>query len=121
MIEIVFGESAEGSLKVAQRYGKGKYPDGAVSVFLCHKDGCEAMDEELEVAKQEYMKKEKEAWENAVPLGGTSRDVFGFELELSVGDISGEETGWERQQELERISTLPEEYISQKMEESRRN
>lgn len=56
MIEIVFGESAEGSLKVAQRYGKGKYPDGTVSVFLCHKDGCEAMDEELEVAKQEYMK-----------------------------------------------------------------
>ena len=26
LIEIVFSESAEGSLKVAQRYGRGKYP-----------------------------------------------------------------------------------------------
>ena len=26
MIEIVFSESAEGSLKVVQRYGRGKYP-----------------------------------------------------------------------------------------------
>ncbi len=31
MIEIVFGEGACGSLKVAQGYGKGKYLGGAVS------------------------------------------------------------------------------------------
>ena len=31
MIEIVFSESAEGSLKVAQSYGRGKYPGGAFS------------------------------------------------------------------------------------------
>lgn len=32
MIEIVFSESACGSLKIAQTYGKGKYRGGAVLV-----------------------------------------------------------------------------------------
>ncbi len=36
MIEIVFGESACGSLKIAQTYGKGKYRGSAVSVFMRH-------------------------------------------------------------------------------------
>ena len=34
MIEIVFGESACGSLKIAQTYGKGKYRGSAVSIFI---------------------------------------------------------------------------------------
>lgn len=34
MIEVVFGESASGSLKIAQGYGRGKYRGGAVSVFI---------------------------------------------------------------------------------------
>ena len=38
MIEIVFGESACGSLKIAQTYGKGKYRGSAVSVFMRHED-----------------------------------------------------------------------------------
>ena len=36
MIEIVFGESACGSLKIAQTYGKGKYRGSAVSIFMRH-------------------------------------------------------------------------------------
>ncbi|MGN0403626.1 MAG: hypothetical protein ACI4F1_00240 [Bariatricus sp.] len=108
MIEIVFGESAEGSLKVAQSYGRGKYPGGAVSVFLCHKDGREASEEELEAAKREYMERDRAAWEKAAPLGGTAADVFGFDLMLSVGDISGEETGDERQKLLESMGVFQE-------------
>ena len=38
MIEIVFGESACGSLKIAQTYGKGKYRGSAVSIFMRHED-----------------------------------------------------------------------------------
>ena len=34
MIEIVFGESACGSLKIAQTYGRGKYRGSAISVFI---------------------------------------------------------------------------------------
>lgn len=33
MIKIVFNDSAAGFLKVAQRYGKGPYREGAVSVL----------------------------------------------------------------------------------------
>ena len=39
MIEVVFNDSASGSLKVAQHYGRGKYPGGAFSVFICQESG----------------------------------------------------------------------------------
>lgn len=89
MIEVVFNDSAAGSLKVAQRFGKGKYPENsAVSVYVCHKDGTPATDEELEEAKKEFVEKERLAWEKAISLGGTAADVFCFELALSTGAIS---------------------------------
>ena len=39
MVEIVFGESACGSLKIAQTYGKGKYRGIAFLIFMRHEDG----------------------------------------------------------------------------------
>ena len=51
MIEIVFGEGACGSLKVAQGYGKGKYPGGAVSVFIRNTDGTAPAAEEIQAAQ----------------------------------------------------------------------
>ena len=47
MIEIVFGESACGSLKIAQTYGKGKYRGSAVSVFMRHEDGSVPSSDEM--------------------------------------------------------------------------
>ena len=89
MIEVVFNSSASGSLKIAQRFGKGRYPDNsAVSVFICHKDGTPATEKELEKAKKEFIEKEHLAWEKAIPLGGTAADVFCFDLALSMGVIS---------------------------------
>lgn len=85
MIEVVFNSSAAGSLKVAQRFGKGSYPGSAMSVFLCHEDGTPATEEELEKARKEAIEKERLAWERAVPLGGSLADVFCFELALSMG------------------------------------
>lgn len=96
MIEVVFNESAGGSLKVAQHYGKGKYR-GVSSVFISHSDGRQPTEEELEKAKQEFEEKEREAWENAVPLGGSPADVFCLALILSIGDISEDIPGEKRQ------------------------
>ena len=62
MIEIVISESAGGSLKVAQRFGEGKYR-GVSTVIIGHSDGSEPTQEELEQAKQEFERKEQEAWE----------------------------------------------------------
>ena len=89
MIEIVFGENAEGSLKIAQNYGKGKYLGGSIGVIIKHEDGGEPTKREIEEAQRKAEEKERLAWEQAVPLGGTSGDVFGFSLALSIGDIAG--------------------------------
>lgn len=102
MIEVVFNESAGGSLKVAQHYGKGKYR-GVSTVFIGHSDGRQATKEEIEKAKQEFERKEREAWEKAVPLGGSPADVFCLALVLSIGDISEDIPGNKRQTVLEKL------------------
>lgn len=87
MLEVVFDCSAEGSLKVAQSYGKGSYHPGCISVIV-HADGRQATQEELDASIREAEEKERIAWESAVPMGGNTSDVFCFPLGLSVGDIS---------------------------------
>lgn len=48
MLEIVFSESACGALKLAQRYGEGKYRGGASGVIARNEDGSEPSREELD-------------------------------------------------------------------------
>lgn len=88
MIEILFSESAAGGLKAAQGYGRGKYPGGCTSVILRKKDGGSPSPAEIERARLVAEEKERLAWENASPIGGSPGDVYCFELALSFGDIS---------------------------------
>ena len=67
MIEVVFGESACGSLRVAQNYGKRKYRGGAVSVFIQDSDR-KASAEEIRAAQLRAEAQAREAWENAIPM-----------------------------------------------------
>lgn len=87
MIEIVFTESAEGSLKLAQSFGKGPYQGGCIGVLIHHKDGSKPTEEEIQEAQRRAEEKARAEWEQAVPLGGKSRDVFAFPMGLSVGNI----------------------------------
>lgn len=48
MLEIVFSESACGALKLAQRYGEGKYRGGAIGVIARNEDGSEPSREKLD-------------------------------------------------------------------------
>ena len=82
MIEIVFGESACGSLKIAQTYGKGKYRGSAVSIFMRHEDGSVPSSDEMKKAQLQAQEQERIAWENAIPLGGKSCDVYCFDMAL---------------------------------------
>ena len=66
MIEIVFGESACGSLKIAQTYGKGKYRGSAVSIFMRHEDGSVPSSDEMKKAQLQAQEQERIAWENAI-------------------------------------------------------
>ena len=97
MIEIVFSDSAYGCLKMAQSFGKGEYRGGCMGVILSKKDGSQPTQAELEEAQREMEERDRLEWENATPMGGSSQDVFGFQLLLSIGDISPEDFASTRQ------------------------
>ncbi len=106
MIEIVFGDSAYGSLNVAQSYGKGKYHGGVVSVFLRKKNGIEPTAEEIEIAQKQAEEKARQDWENAIPLGSSREDLYCFPLALSVGAISEKGVGTQRKSALELLFSI---------------
>ena len=106
MIEIVFGESACGSLKIAQTYGKGKYRGSAVSIFMRHEDGSVPSSDEMKKAQLQAQEQERIAWENAIPLGGKSSDVYCFDMVLSVGDISDNGIGEQRKNIFKKMLSL---------------
>lgn len=106
MIEIVFGESACGSLKIAQTYGKGNYRGCVVSVILRHEDGRVPSVDEIKNAKLQAEEQERLAWEQAIPLGGKSSNVFCFDLALSVGDISDNGIGERRKAVLKDMMSV---------------
>ncbi|WP_242975803.1 hypothetical protein [Desulfosporosinus sp. FKB] len=67
MIEIVFSDSACGSLKVAQHYGEGKYQSVGIGVIVSHEDGSKPTKEEVEAARRKAKEKARLAWESVTP------------------------------------------------------
>ncbi len=106
MIEIVFGDSAYGSLNVAQSYGKGKYHGGAVSVFLRKENGIEPTAEEIEAAQKQAEEKARQDWENAIPLGSSREDLYCFPIALNIGSISEKGIGTQRKSALELLFSI---------------
>lgn len=106
MIDIVFSDSACGSLKAAQHCGKGEYLGGSVGVIISHHDGSEPTQEEIATAQKEAERRQRQEWEQAVPLGGNVADVFGFWLCFSIGDISEARPGIGRQQVIRQIFSV---------------
>ena len=86
MIEVVFSESAAGSLKVAQHYGEGEYRQWCAWGIISGDPA--SSDEELEKIKKEYEARARADWEAAVPLGGNGGDVFCVGISLSIGNIA---------------------------------
>ncbi len=103
VLEIVFGSSAQGSLRAAQNYGRGKRPGTAVGIGVLYRDGETPSPEELEKARKQAEERERQTWEKGAPLGGTPQDIFCFDLALSVGDITEEIPGPRRQQAMEEL------------------
>lgn len=106
MMDIMFSDSACGSFKMAQSYGKGEYQEGCIGVIISHADGSKPTKMELETARLEANEKARSAWESSTPLGGKTADIFGFNLALSVGDISEYQSGNKRKQLLERLYSI---------------
>ena len=101
MIEIVFGDSACGSLKQAQHYGEGEYLGGAFGVIVSRHDDSKPTEEEVQAARREYEERERLEWANATPMRGNPVDVYGFSFGLSIGDISEDIPDEKRRQTLE--------------------
>lgn len=104
MLEIVFSDSACGSLKMAQHYGQGVYPGGCIGVIISRSDGRKPSKREKRAAQREAEEAERLAWESGAPMGGNTADVYGFGLMLSIGDISEDAPGMRRRQALERAA-----------------
>ncbi len=100
MIEVVFSESARGSLKVAQHFGEGSYPDGPCAVTVVTNTPSRPT-KGAGAARKAAEERLRREWENAVPLGGEPADVFGICVGWSMGDISDMEIGNSRRNVLE--------------------
>ena len=99
MVEAVFSESACGSLKYAQFFGRGEYGGGLLGIILEPSDGAPS-EEEIAQAKRRAEEEHRRKWERARPMGGRAQDVYGFSLCLSLGDISEKIPGPIRRQVL---------------------
>lgn len=116
MIEIVFSESAEGSLKLAS--GNGKYMGGAMGIIFEESDGKKPGRRRIKKLIREAEEAEKRNWEEAVPIESCCQGIMCFPLALSIGGINEDEIGEEREKVLKRqkkiypyISDLPEKNI----------
>ena len=93
MIEILFSESAAGTLKCAQHAS----PNGAViGVIVTNKDGITPSQAEIEKAQRDAEEKHRRERENAVAIGGSPDDVYCFDLAWDMGDISEDGIGEKR-------------------------
>lgn len=102
MKEIVFSDSAKGSMKVAQRWDADRMlKDGPTAFF-----GKRPSEEQL-----------RRLWEGE-PLGGNAQDVLGLSFYLDVGDVSGDVTGSRRAEEIRKLwgEWMPESEFCQYIE-----
>lgn len=106
MLEIMFSDSAGGSFRMAQYYGKGEYQADNASVFVSFSDEGAVDEKEIEKARRELEEEERMEWEQSVPLGGNPSDIFSFHLVLSAGDISEDVPGVRRRQVLEQVYAI---------------
>ncbi|MCH5186110.1 MAG: DUF1835 domain-containing protein [Oscillospiraceae bacterium] len=96
MLEVLFGDSACGSMKIAQNYGRGPYIGGCSSIiFLGEKKPDEADYKEM---LDNMEREERKRWKETSPMGGKPEDIFCFPLYLGTGDIS-EDDFWKKRGE----------------------
>lgn len=89
MLEVVFNESAQGALKAAQHCTSSDKNSVAGEFFLSD-EGSVSLQKEMDQAQWQTSCNGKHHKQRAAALGGSSKDVFCFCNDLSVGDISGD-------------------------------
>ena len=103
MLEVVFSDSAAGTMAVA--IGHKGYFGGATSVIISNDDEMISQ-EEIEKFQRQAVEREQSGWANAVPLEGNRKDIINFPLALSVGNISETGIGLEREAALSLLMSI---------------
>lgn len=121
MIEVVFSNSAEGTLRFAQGWGEGAYRPACVGFAVEGNKQPSRMKQWMMTWR--YHRKEKKKWQNAVVLTGDGGDVFALCLGLSMGSIAPDHF-WENRAdfflERERLDLPPEQMDKAKEAAQRR-
>lgn len=123
MLEVVFGESAAGSLSIAME--KSPPIGGAVSIIFLDNDNCKPTKAEVRKLQQEAEKRERRNWANAIPLDGSREDVISFPLALSVGGIDETGIGHNREKALSLLTgtfpSIANEVVKKTLENTQKN
>lgn len=126
MLEVVFEDSAAGSMSVATgRRNRGGGAFGAI--VLCQRDGRQQDGQapsqaELQRLRQEAEERERQSWAEAVPFEGRREDIVPLSLLLSVGPIDEDGVGPARRSVLEELYPDLEEqsHLEKSLEKSQR-
>jgi hypothetical protein len=94
MLEVVFGDSEKGSMKLAKVYDKKNMKRGAASIGYIG-----------EGPQKKPTREQLERMFEGEAIGGSSQDVVSVGCNLDIGDISGEFDGKERREEFARVFT----------------
>ena len=103
MAEVVFSDSAAGSLAIAMG---GKPIGGAVSVAMLSSDGKRPKRKVLREACRRAEERERRGWEEAQPLSGSRRDILSFPLALGFGELDEEAVGPKREAAIARLMSV---------------
>lgn len=104
MLEILFSDSAAGSMKVGM--GRVSEIGGCIGIIATDENGRPLPPEETARLQREAEERIRRDRARALPLDGDPRDILSFPLALSVGPIDEEGIGPLREETLERLCAL---------------
>ena len=101
MLEVVFSDSAAGSMSVA--FGHKHIIGGATAVIVVNDVGEKdrtITQAEIEKFRHKAEERERSGWENAIPFEGNRENIINLPLALSIGNISETGIGTEREKAI---------------------
>lgn len=117
MLEVVFEESAAGSMSAA--IGWTGRTGGVFGAIVCQRDGQTPSRAEIRRLRQEMEARERQSWAEAVPLEGRREDIVSLSFLLSVGPIDEDGIGPARRAVLEDLCPDRAENLERVLEKSR--
>lgn len=104
MLEIVFSDSAAGSMKMGMC--RGSEIGGCLGIIATDENGRPLPPEEMARLQREAEEKMRRDRAEALPLEGNPRDILPFSLALDVGPLDEEGVGPLREETLARLCAL---------------